>query len=301
MEFLDSRLFPAFLAATDSLNFTRAAESLSTTQSNISQQIQKLERQVGTPLFVRVNKKISISEAGLSLREYIARSENALQELKENIGVQRSEPVGWVRYGMPHSCLFTPHFEMLLKAQKDFPKVRLDVKLIPNEEIVEQLLKQELDFGFLTAKTLNPGIAHEYFATEEYVLVAKRGYFNNAEPLNLESLEFVDHPGFSDLFSIWRNVFAPRNRKTNYESLNVVGRISSLSGAITMLLNGNGASIVPRHVVARELDKRQLEIHPETCAKSATSEIWIGMLQDRKNPLRVRQVLETFRKMKKPN
>lgn len=301
MEFLDSRLFPAFLAATDALNFTRAAESLSTTQSSISQQIQKLERQVGTPLFVRVNKKISLTEAGLSLREYISRSESALEELKENIGIQRSEPVGWVRYGMPHSCLFTPHFEMLLKAQKAFPKVRLDVKLIPNEEIVEGLLNQELDFGFLTAESANPGIAHEKFAVEEYVLVAKRGHWNNEELLNLENIKFIDHPGFSALFEIWRDVFLPRQRKTSYETLEIVGRISSLSGAVTMLLNGSGTSIVPRHVVARELDKGQLEIHPKTCAKSATSEIWIAMLQDRKNPLRVRQVLETFRKMKKLN
>ncbi len=165
---IDSALFKAFLFAAKELNFTRAAQKAGMTQSGVSQKIAKLEEQVGQPLFLRVNRAVLLTETGQILLDYIERQQDELESLFEELGNGARSVSGRVRYGMPHSCLFTPHFPLLLKARAKFPGIFLKVELCPNEEVIEKLINRELDFGFITMKSKNPAIVHDLFAVEEY-------------------------------------------------------------------------------------------------------------------------------------
>ena len=165
---VSSTLFKAFLFAAKELNFTKAAQKAAMTQSGVSQKIAKLEEQVGQPLFLRVNKSVSLTETGQILLDYIERQQDELEKLFEELGTGTKSISGLVRYGMPHSCIFTPHFPLLLKARADHPNVHLKVELCPNQEVVEKLIRRELDFGFITRRSDNPAIEHSLFAAEEY-------------------------------------------------------------------------------------------------------------------------------------
>lgn len=52
-----------FLAVVDSLNFTKAAEAVQLTQPAISHQIQTLENELGTPLFLRTSKRVELTKS----------------------------------------------------------------------------------------------------------------------------------------------------------------------------------------------------------------------------------------------
>src|SRR5690349_8335775 len=112
---IDSSLFKAFCFAARELNFTRAAQKAAMTQSGVSQKIAKLETQIGQPLFLRINKSISLTETGQLLLDYIEQQQDQLEKFFEDLGQGVRALNGLVRYGMPHSCLFTPHFPLLLK------------------------------------------------------------------------------------------------------------------------------------------------------------------------------------------
>ena len=56
-----------FLAAARHLSFTQAAAELCLSQSAISRQVHSLERALGTPLFVRGVRSLSLTEAGTRL------------------------------------------------------------------------------------------------------------------------------------------------------------------------------------------------------------------------------------------
>jgi LysR family glycine cleavage system transcriptional activator len=62
----------AFEAAARHLNFTKAAEELGMTQAAVSYQIKLLEERVGTPLFVRLPRQVSLTEAGQRLAPQVA-------------------------------------------------------------------------------------------------------------------------------------------------------------------------------------------------------------------------------------
>lgn len=297
---IDSSLFKAFLFAAKELNFTRAAQKAAMTQSGVSQQVAKLEAQVGQPLFLRVNKSVLLTETGQILLDYIERQQDELEKLFEELGQGTQSLNGLVRYGMPHSCLFTPHFPLLLMAREKFSGVSLKVELCPNEEVIEKLIRRELDFGFITRRSENPALDHDLFAVEEYALVGKKGERGLKSSADfIRKLPFVNYPGMQNLFEIWKSNHFPSSRSLNYESLSIVGEINSLHGAVTMISHGVGWSVVPTHVVGQELEHGEVQVFPGTEKKKIKSEIHIVSLKGNRQPARVKAVLEAFHKMKK--
>lgn len=294
---LDSGLFKAFLFAARELNFTRAALHAGMTQSGVSQKIAKLESEVGQPLFARVNKSISLTEVGRVLLDYIEKQQSDLEVLFESLGKGSISLSGRVAYAMPHSCLFTPHFPMLLEASANFSQVSLKVELCPNEDVIAKLLERKIDFGFITRQTRNPAVEHTPFAEEEYGLVGKKDSKNPLSLDRINELPFVDYPGMQALFELWRQVALPKRRKLSYESLNISGQINSLHGAVTMLAHGVGWTVLPLHVVDRELKSGKL-FQVTIPKKVVSSEIFLVTLKSLRQPARVQTVMQAFCDMK---
>ena len=85
---MDIRILRYFLTVAKEQNFTRAAEQLNITQPTLSRQLAALEEELGTPLFIRGNRSITLMEAGILLKrralEIIDLEEKMLDELRVN-------------------------------------------------------------------------------------------------------------------------------------------------------------------------------------------------------------------------
>jgi LysR family transcriptional regulator, transcriptional activator of the cysJI operon len=294
---MDNASHKAFISAAKTLNFTVAAEKAAMTQSGISQHIAKLEESLGAQLFKRVNKKVYLTRAGEILLNFLERQQEENSNLLEQIHGEVNQIRGLVRYAMPHSCLFTPHFPILLKKRKDFLSVTLDVNLCPNETVFQMLLDQQIDFGFVTKRNTNPIIDHAPFAAEEYILIgADKAQLRSINIKNLTESNFVSYPGMNILFDFWlQNHF--NTKKISYDSLKITGNINSLDGAITMVEHGVGLTVLPKHCAANALrNYKVFEFDPGK--KSPLSEIFIVTLNGVNQPKRVKTVLDAFWEMK---
>ena len=89
---MEFRVLKYFLTVAREENMTKAAEILYITQPTLSRQIAELEEEVGTPLFVRSNRNVTLTDAGVLLRrrveELLALERKIKDEFmaKENIG-----------------------------------------------------------------------------------------------------------------------------------------------------------------------------------------------------------------------
>src|SRR5687767_10348008 len=119
-----------FVAVAETENFTRAAERSNVSQPSLSQQISKLESEIGHKLFHRLGRKAVATEAGVAFLERARRIlfevENAAKELGDHPSLGRRITIGAVQTVMPY--LVTPliaqlresHSNLLVDAQEDF-------------------------------------------------------------------------------------------------------------------------------------------------------------------------------------
>ncbi|HEX4925651.1 MAG TPA: LysR family transcriptional regulator, partial [Bdellovibrionales bacterium] len=276
------------------MNFISAAKKAAMTQSGVSQQVAKLEEQVGVPLFDRINKKVLLTTAGRLLLEFIEQQHDQTERLLERLSSEARDLQGLVRYAMPHSCLMTPHFPILLQMRnKGFSGVKLKVTLCPTEEVIERLLARDIDFGFVTKRSRNPAVRHQVFAEEQYVLIGPKRTEVSAK--SLASMPFIDHPGMAELFDSWRRHHLPSARKLSAESLNLCGTINGLHGALTMVSEGLGYTVVPRHCAQTV---KGVWIYEDPAKPDPSNQISIVSLFGVRPTQRVQAVLGAFWKMK---
>ena len=136
-----------FVAVAETLHFTRAAEMLGISQPPLSQQIQRLEHEIGTPLLRRLTRGVELTEAGQAfLPDALAIVQMAEHALEKVRGVARGMS-GQLSLGFASSLAFgAPVFELIRRFKARYPAM----ELITREENMA-LLMQDLREGLLDA------------------------------------------------------------------------------------------------------------------------------------------------------
>lgn len=167
---MELRQMRYFLKAKECMNFTEAAELLFISQSTLSQQIKQLEIELGVPLFNRIGKRISLTEAGEVFSIYAKKSLEqskqgffAIEDLKElksgnlHIGVS---------YGLRNILL--PAIKVFIKK---YPAIKLQITLETTEVLIQELEHSKLDLIlFYTDDSIEPQFESRYLFTSEMCL-----------------------------------------------------------------------------------------------------------------------------------
>ncbi|HYG06188.1 MAG TPA: LysR family transcriptional regulator [Stenotrophomonas sp.] len=159
-----------FLAVAEEANFTRAAARLGIGQPPLSQQIQTLERELGTPLFRRTHAGATLTEAGaaflVEVRRVLADVERAADTARR---IARGEG-GRLRLGFTASAAFNPLVPRLIRDfRRQWPRVQLVLEETNTAGLLEALGNGRLDAAFIR-------------------------YTPTAPPPDLELLRFADEP-----------------------------------------------------------------------------------------------------------
>jgi len=290
---LDARLFPAFVAAAELQNFTQAADAAHMTQSGVSQHIAKLEEQIGRPLFKRLGKAVCLTRAGEVLLGYIRDQIVNVNDLFERIQVEEEAISGLVSYAMPPSCLLSGHFTKLLERRQHHRDLRLRVVTAASSEVLQMVLRDEVDFGFLTAKPEHAAVTFEPFCDEEYVLVGSEAWVAGLQRAdNIFRTPVVIFPGSEDYYERWLQHHLPESRK-GFEALLPVGEINSIEGAIMMVTGGVGCGVFPRHCVQQQITAGLLSEY-QGAAGILSNPIYVARVANYRPTKRVQCVLDWF-------
>src|SRR5262245_13709780 len=129
-----------FVAVADAENFTRAAEQCFVSQPSLSQQIAKLEQELGHALFERLGRRVRITDAGRALYRRALSILGAVDEAKASV----HDGTEWRSGSVTVAAIPTiaPYLlpELIKPFSKNFPKARLTVRENFTAEVVKDCL-----------------------------------------------------------------------------------------------------------------------------------------------------------------
>lgn len=176
-----------FLLVADNMSFSRAADHVGRSQSTVSQQINKLEQQVGKSLLERrKGRVIELTPEGGKLLQYARR----ILQLNDEAYVSMSDDAltGFVRLGVPLD-FFGRDFTTWLAGFKNLhPMVGLEVEANQSENLLKRNRRGEFDLAFFKQDT---GAKHGTLTLSEQLVWVSGGNF---VPDSRESLPLIVFP-----------------------------------------------------------------------------------------------------------
>ncbi len=117
-----------FVAVAQNASFTRAAEQLGSSKSNVGKAVQRLEARLGARLFQRTTRAVRLTEDGETYLEAARAALDGLSDAEVALAARRSDPAGRVRLDIPvgFGRLLLPTFEAV---RKRHPLVTMEVSL----------------------------------------------------------------------------------------------------------------------------------------------------------------------------
>jgi DNA-binding transcriptional LysR family regulator len=117
-----------FVAVAENASFTRAAERLGTSKSNVGKAVQRLETRLATKLLQRTTRAVSLTEDGETYLEAARAALDGLSEAEVALSARREEPNGRVRIDAPigFGKLLLPIFASI---RSRYPKVTMELSL----------------------------------------------------------------------------------------------------------------------------------------------------------------------------
>jgi DNA-binding transcriptional LysR family regulator len=291
---MDLRQLRYLVALAEEQHFTRAAEREHVAQPALSQQIKRLEDEIGVTLVERTTRQVTITHAGQLL---VARARRILGEIDAataELGALKGMESGHVTVGTMHTMGPVDVAIPLAIFHGRHPGIELTVREQSSEELAEMLRDDTLDLAFLsvTERVESHGLGLHQLVSEELVAVlpgdhrfASRRKLRMAE---LEDEEFISYREGARL----RELLVAAGRHAGFQPQ--IKLESNESGRIRRLVaRGMGVAILPRSdAVAPGAEVAVVAlVDPEL-----SRDITLAWRQDRRHPPAVAEFLALARR-----
>lgn len=238
-----------FCAVARTGSFTKAAVREGVTQPSLSQQIRKLEREIGVPLFERLGRQNRLTPYGEAflpqatlILNQIAEAETRVTNLKQ--GVQGRLRIGVIPTILPY--WLAPRIgEFTTK----FPQVNLELKEATSQTLIESLQAGELDAAVATLTVQSPDIVRsELFREKLWLIVSPVHSFARLDSARLKDLEMERMLLLCEGHCLRDDVLTACTRaNATFESVFETDQIASI---FPLVANGFGISLIPEMAAA---------------------------------------------------
>ena len=247
---MELRQLRSLLVLAEELHFGRAADRLGIAQPALSRQIQLLEAELQSPLFVRSPRSVALTEMG---REFVASVAPVIQQLDSaaanSVAFARAVR-GRLRIG---SCSnlshqFTP--VLLERLHRASPEVRIDVRELSTAEQVRTLHASEIDIGLAVLPVTDPSLIVRRIFREPLVAVLNAdSKFGRRAFIRLEDLaqeDFFVCPRYRQ--SGFHELTTHLAKKAGFQ-LRIAREIDAKETVLALVARGLGVSLAPQSAV----------------------------------------------------
>ena len=210
---MDIRILRYFLTVAKEQNFTKAAEQLNITQPTLSRQLAALEEELGTTLFIRGSRSITLTEAGILLKrralEIIDLEEKMMDELKVKEGLIE----GTITIGCGEFAAVETLAEICKVYKEKYPMVQIALHTATADSVYEMMNQGLVDIGLFLEPVNTEGLDYIRIMDSDHWVVG----IKPDDPLACK--EYITK---EDLFD--RPLILPKRRNVQSELANWFGK-----------------------------------------------------------------------------
>jgi LysR family transcriptional regulator, hydrogen peroxide-inducible genes activator len=254
-----------FLSVAEQQNFTRAAEKLGISQPALSRSIQKLEEELGQPVFERKTRAVALTEAGALLQSRAQQVLAILRDTKAEITDDGKS--GRVRLGAIPTI--APYFlpEVLRQFSTEFPKSILVVQENTTDSLLRNLAQGEIDLAVLALPVPMKYLEMVELFEEELLLVLPTDHpLVERETIRLIDVEPYPFVLLDEAHCLSDNIVS-FCRQRSFQPV-AVERTSQLAMVQELVSLSHGISMVP--AMARQLDQSNRRVYRSISGKKPT-------------------------------
>lgn len=176
-----------FLATAHHQNLSKAADTLSMSQSAASESLKTLENQFDVALFDRIGKRLQLNSFGRSIQK---EAEVLLEQARSlEHALLRHQDVGSIKVGATLSIGNYLAINILSEYRKRFPDAVATLEVANTTHIAEKVLNFELDIGLIEGEVSNPDLDVREWRDDELVVFCSPEHpFSRKQALSDEDL-----------------------------------------------------------------------------------------------------------------
>ncbi|GAB1156689.1 selenium metabolism-associated LysR family transcriptional regulator [Paenibacillus illinoisensis] len=244
-----------FYTVAEKGSFSAAAQALHMTQPAVTMQIQSLEDYFGTKLLHRSTKKIELSEAGRTLLPHAKRSVELVRQTDEAMSAFTQMLQGRLQLGASLTIGEYVLPRMLGPFARQYPDISIVMKVMNTTQIMDDILKHQLNFGLIEAPIHHPDMIVEPVMQDELKLIVPAGHAL-ADRGEVELEEVMAYPFvLREKGSGTRQVMEDQLQKKNIDpqDMNVVMELGSTGAVKSAVEAGVGITMLSPSSVQHEL------------------------------------------------
>lgn len=266
---IETRLLHYFLTVARERNITNAAKALHITQPTLSRQMALLEEEIGTKLFVRDSRPLSLTNEGLLLRRRAEEILELIEKTEMEISTQEEQVEGTISIGCGELSSVKLLTELIVEFSRQYPLVTFNIYTAGADQIKRRMDDGLTDIGLL----LEPVDMERY----DYIRMPVRERWAAVMPsgVPLARREYVTAKELADI-----PVIMPSRQKVHdevaswfgsyYEKLRVIGVSNLSTNAALMVRAGLGYALIIEGALPflEQSEIRMVPLYPELTATS---------------------------------
>lgn len=258
-----------FKAVADHGGISAAARKLHRVQSNVTTRIRQLEESLGTGLFIREKRRLSLSPAGELFRGYVEQILRLSEQARA--AVLDGAPRGPLRIGTLESTAASRLPLLLSRYHGKHPAVRVELITATTDALVEAVMKRELEAAFVADAPSIAGLERMPTFAEELVIVAPKAHPGIRRARDVRADTMIAFPtgcAYRRRLLAWLAADGIR--------LDKVLELSSYHSIVACVAAGTGIAFMPRSVLATiRISKHVAEYRlPARAGKATTALVW---------------------------
>lgn len=256
-DFADLRLFSRIA---EEQNLSRGARRAFLSPAAASARLKALEEQLGTRLFYRDNKGLSLTPAGEKLLRHARVIERQFEHVRSDFEEFSKDEVGHIRIFANTTAVTEFMPEVLATFMAERPAVTVDLQERLTRDIIRGVLDGSADLGIISGPVQSDGLEVVHFSTDKLVLCTPVGHPLATADRGLAFADTLDYPHVSLHEGSTLHAFLTELVRDQRRRLQIRIQVRSFEAMCRMIETGVGIGVVPLSAALRHRKTMQLEV-----------------------------------------